>query len=114
MRDILGTSDHLKSLGQAAGIERWVVIAVGAGWGCAEALAHDRPAKRLHGLARLRQVVQHPFASPEPLRQLGYFKWWPVTKALERVEPHWTVSTRRARSGAPRKKPARCALASHS
>ena len=42
MRDVLSVSDHLKGLGQAAGIERRVVVAVGAGWGCAEALAHDR------------------------------------------------------------------------
>src|SRR5215218_6981176 len=41
MRDVLGTSDDLQGLGQDAGIERRVVIAVGAGWGCAEALAHD-------------------------------------------------------------------------
>ena len=41
MRDVLGMSDHLQGLGQAAGIERRVVMAVSAGWGCAEALAHD-------------------------------------------------------------------------
>ena len=41
MQDVLGARDDLKGLGQAAGIERRVVIAVGAGRGCAEALAHD-------------------------------------------------------------------------
>jgi hypothetical protein len=41
MQDVLGTTDHLKGLGHAAGIARRVVFAVGAGWGCAEALAHD-------------------------------------------------------------------------
>jgi len=42
IRDVLGAREDLKGLGQAAGIERRVVMAVGAGWGCAEALAHDR------------------------------------------------------------------------
>jgi hypothetical protein len=41
MRDVLGARDDLKGLGQAAGIERRVVAAVDARWGCAEALAHD-------------------------------------------------------------------------
>ena len=41
MRDVLGARDDLKGLGQAAGIERRVVMAVDARWGCAEALAHD-------------------------------------------------------------------------
>src|SRR4051795_2288792 len=39
IRDVLGTSDHLKGFGQAAWIERRVVTAVGARWGCVEALA---------------------------------------------------------------------------
>src|SRR5215211_3166858 len=40
MRDVRGARDDLKGLGQAAGIERRVVMAVDARWGCAEALAH--------------------------------------------------------------------------
>src|SRR3954453_17268510 len=41
MRDVLCTSDHLKSLGQAAGIEWRVVTAVGEVGSRAQALAHD-------------------------------------------------------------------------
>ena len=39
MRDVFGARDNLKGFGQAAGMERRIVI--GVGWGCAEALAHD-------------------------------------------------------------------------
>src|SRR3954453_1479625 len=41
MRDVLGVSDHLKGFGQAAGIERRVVTAVGAVGSRAQALTHD-------------------------------------------------------------------------
>jgi hypothetical protein len=41
MRDVLGTSDDLKGLGQNARIERWVVTAVGAGGGRAQALTDE-------------------------------------------------------------------------
>src|SRR3954471_7185588 len=41
MRDVLGTSDHLKGFGQAAGIERRVVTAIGAVGGRAQALTYD-------------------------------------------------------------------------
>src|SRR4051794_31118822 len=35
-------SDHLRGIGQAAGIEQRVVLAINAGWGCTEALALRR------------------------------------------------------------------------
>ena len=41
MRDVLGTSDDLKGLGQNARIERWVMTAVGAGGGRAQALTDE-------------------------------------------------------------------------
>jgi hypothetical protein len=41
MRDVLCTSDHLKGFGQATGIERRVVTAIGAVGGRAQALTHD-------------------------------------------------------------------------
>src|SRR3954449_11477178 len=41
MRDVLGTSDHVKGFGQATGIERRVVTAIGAVGGRAQALTYD-------------------------------------------------------------------------
>src|SRR3954471_3590514 len=41
MRDVLGTSDHVKGFGQATGIERRVLTAIGAVGGRAQALTHD-------------------------------------------------------------------------
>ena len=41
MRDVLGASDHLKGLGQAAGIEWRIVTGVRVGGERGEALGHD-------------------------------------------------------------------------
>src|SRR3954466_7217470 len=41
MRDVLSARDHLKGLGQAAGIERRIVIGVGASGQRTQAFVHD-------------------------------------------------------------------------
>ena len=41
MRNVLGARDHLKGLGQTAGIERGIVTGVGAGRERAQAFVHD-------------------------------------------------------------------------
>ena len=67
MRDVLGTSDHLKGFGQATGIERRVVTAIGAVGAALRrsrtTISGDRPFRHAlaAGIVGLVEAVQQGF-----------------------------------------------------